>query len=97
MTDRLTLSPRAQRDISDIWDYTAERWGVDQAEFYVRNLARHMTSIAGNPALGNPCPEVRAGYHRFPCEAHILFYRIVDGDIEIIRILHNRMDFSRHL
>jgi toxin ParE1/3/4 len=97
MTGRLTLSPRAQLDIDEIWDYTANRWGIDQAETYVRRLGQHMTLIARQPELGNLCPEIRTGYHRFPCEAHILFYRVVEGDVEVVRILHSQMDFVRHL
>lgn len=97
MTSRLTLSPRAQLDIDEIWDYSADRWGIDQAETYVRRLGQHMTLIAGQPGLATPCPEIRAGYHRFPCGAHVLFYRVVQGDVEVVRILHSRMDFGRHL
>jgi plasmid stabilization system protein ParE len=29
------LSPRAQRDIAEIWDYSASIWGVQQVEVYV--------------------------------------------------------------
>lgn len=29
------LSPAARADIGQIWDYTAERWGEEQAERYV--------------------------------------------------------------
>lgn len=32
MTNRAALSPRAQNDLDDIWDYTTGRWGADQAE-----------------------------------------------------------------
>jgi plasmid stabilization system protein ParE len=35
MTGGYILSPRAQRDMVEIWDYTAENWGDDQAESYV--------------------------------------------------------------
>ena len=36
MTGRLVLSPRAQTDPDDI--YTADRWGLDQAETYTRDM-----------------------------------------------------------
>ena len=32
------LSPRAQADLDDIWDYSCERWGDDRAESYVRSI-----------------------------------------------------------
>ncbi|MGH6838747.1 MAG: type II toxin-antitoxin system RelE/ParE family toxin [Methylocella sp.] len=31
---RFTLSPRAQADVDEIWDYIVKHWGVEQAEFY---------------------------------------------------------------
>jgi toxin ParE1/3/4 len=97
MTGRFALTPRARADIDDIWDHTARRWGADQAQSYVRQLAHHMALIANQPGLGNACPEIRAAYHRFPSGAHMLFYRITEDGVEIIRILHARMDVQRHL
>jgi toxin ParE1/3/4 len=29
------LTPRAERDLEDIWRYTTKRWSADQAETYV--------------------------------------------------------------
>jgi plasmid stabilization system protein ParE len=48
MTGRYVLSPCAQTDLGDIWDYTADRWGLAEG-------------------------------------------------IDIVRILHERMDFARHI
>jgi hypothetical protein len=39
-----------------------------------------MALIVRQPDFGTPCPEIRAGYHRFPCEAHILFYCVTERD-----------------
>jgi plasmid stabilization system protein ParE len=27
----------------------------------------------------------------------VIFYRTVDGDVDVVRILHERMDVMRHL
>ena len=35
---RLIFAPAAQADIDSIYDYTAERWGPDQAERYVMQI-----------------------------------------------------------
>ena len=35
---RYLVSPAAQADLEQIWDYTCDRWGVDQAEEYLREL-----------------------------------------------------------
>jgi toxin ParE1/3/4 len=50
MSGRYVLSPRAQADLDEIWDHTSELWGVDQAEFYTRQLWRHIEAVALKPA-----------------------------------------------
>jgi toxin ParE1/3/4 len=97
MTGRYILSPRAQIDRDKIWDHTAERWGIDQAEFYIRQLWQHIKAVAAQPTIGHACPGVRAGYYKCRSGFHFLFYRTINGGIDVIRILHERMDFGRHL
>jgi toxin ParE1/3/4 len=97
MSGRYVLSPRAQCDIEDIWEHTSKRWGFDQAEVYTRQLWQHIEAVARKPTIGRACPEVRAGYYKYPSGSHFLFYRLIDGGIDVVRILHERMDFDRHL
>ena len=92
------LSPRAQADLASVWDYSAERWGEGQAETYVRSIQAAIQTVSADPRRARPCDEIRAGYRRFVVGSHILFYRVVDGGVvDVVRILHQRMDVSRHL
>lgn len=93
---RFLLSPRAQKDLDEIWDYTAARWGIEQAEIYIRQLWRDIRAVAVRPSIGRACPEVRKDYYRHPSGSHVLFYRRIPGGIDIVRILHARMDFAQH-
>jgi toxin ParE1/3/4 len=97
MTGRFVLSPRAETDLNEIWDYTADRWGLDQAETYTRALWQRIEAIAANPAMGQDCSEIREGYWKIPSGSHVLFYRLIAGGIDVVRILHERMDFERHI
>ena len=94
---RYRLTPKARADLDTIWSHTEECWGADQAELYVRSIKSVIESAAESPKLGRPCDEVRPGYRRRTSGSHILFYRIADDGIEIIRILHSRMDIEQHL
>ena len=96
MTGHYTISPRAQRDLDEIWEYTQRNWGIDQAVFYVRQIARHIDMVSERISTGRACPEVRAGYYKYPSGSHLLFYRMTDGGMDIVRILHESMDFGRH-
>ena len=97
MKGRFVLSPRAQTDLDQIWDYTAERWGLNQAETYTRQIWADIQTVAKSPLLGRECEEVRAGYRQYPSGSHVLFYRLTRDGIEVIRILHERMDYERHI
>lgn len=97
MTGRFVLTPRAQADFEEIWDYTAERWGLDQAETYTRQLWETIQRVANEPPLGHECKEVRDGYRQYPSGSHVLFYRLTADGIDIVRILHERMDYERHI
>jgi toxin ParE1/3/4 len=92
------LSPLAALDLSGIWDYTAEHWGVDQADLYVRQIGVTCAEVASGRKQGRSIEHVRAGYFRYPVGSHLLFYRWGTGQrMEVVRILHQRMDVGRHL
>jgi toxin ParE1/3/4 len=91
------LSPRAQSDLDEIWDYSCETWGVDQAERYIILLRDAVSAAAAKPARGRPCEDIRVGYRKLAAGSHVIFYRMAGSDIDVVRILHQRMDFARHL
>jgi toxin ParE1/3/4 len=91
------FSPRARADFDEIWDYTEDRWGLDQAETYTRALWQRIEAVAAKPAMGQDCSDIRAGYFKIPCGSHVLFYRLTSDGIDVVRILHERMDFERHI
>jgi toxin ParE1/3/4 len=91
------LSPRAQADIDEIWNFTADRWGDAQAERYIRDIRRAIETAARNPRRCRACDDVRPGYWKYPAGTHMIFFRLIDGGIDVVRILHQSMDFERHL
>nr|WP_274637836.1 type II toxin-antitoxin system RelE/ParE family toxin [Microbacterium bovistercoris] len=91
------LTPAAKRDLSSIWDYTQERWDADQAALYVTEIRAAFERIAADPSRGRACDEVRPGYRRYSIGSHLVFYLDRADSVDIIRILHQRMDPMRHL
>ncbi len=91
------LSPRAKADLGEIWDYTAEQWDGKQAERYTRLIAAAIQALASVPTRGKACDYIRKGYRKYPVGAHVIFYRVIEGGIDVVRILHSHMDFARHL
>lgn len=95
---RYLLSPAAADDIENIWDYTHDRWDADQAEAYLCEPQRAIERVASNPRIVRACDEIRPGYHKLSVGSHVLFYRLdAAGVVDIVRVLHRRMDVDRHL
>jgi toxin ParE1/3/4 len=94
---RLEFTPRARRDIEEIWEYSFERFGLDKAEAYLRGIQRAAMMVTEDPRRGRPCDEIRAGYRKFSVGSHILFFRESTTRVVIVRILHVRMNVDRHL
>ncbi|BBX18754.1 plasmid stabilization protein ParE [Mycolicibacterium duvalii] len=94
---RYVLSPAARADLDEIWDFTRDLWGDDQAENSVRETERAILRVVGNPMIGRACDEVWPGYRRHAVGSHTLYYRVIGDVIDVVRILHKRMDVDRHL
>ena len=94
---RIEFTPRARRDIEDIWNHSLERFGFERAEGYLRDIQRAVETVAEDPRRGRACDDIRAGYRKFSVGAHVLFFQASKSRIVIVRILHQRMDFERHL
>jgi len=91
------LRPKAIDDLQSIWDYTVDTWGKSQAEIYLSLLDKTFKELARTPESGRKCDYILNGYRKFPAGKHVIFYRVINEDIEIVRILHQSMDVKRHL
>lgn len=94
---RYRLTPAAQRDLSSIWDFTEERWDVRQAETYIAEIRTAIERVADDPRRGRACDEIRKGYRRYGIGSHLLFYVESGEGVDVVRILHQRMDPIRHI
>lgn len=92
----LRFSPAAAGDLESIWTYTADRWGVGQAESYTDALQGACEALATGARLGRPV-DVRPGVLKALVGAHMVYFRDRDDHLDVIRILHQRQDMSRNL
>jgi toxin ParE1/3/4 len=91
------LAPAAERDLEEIWRYTARQWGIEQAHRYTDTLTAAFAELAEAPKTAPACDHIRAGYRRRGLERHVIYFRITGYGVAIVRILHDRMDALRHL
>ncbi len=91
------LTPAAKSDLIEIWNYTMEVWGEKQADKYLQDIEDKLNQLAENPGLGRHRPEIHPGYYSFPVAKHIVFYLQSRNYIDIIGILHGKMDIDNNL
>ena len=91
------LAPKAEQDLEDIWQYTRAQWGADQAHRYTDRLIAVFAELAAAPKSAPSCDHIRKGYRRQIAGRHVVYFRMTEYGIAVIRILHAQMDPSRHL
>ena len=93
---QLRLTLLAGSDLEDIWRDTFGHGSLEQANRYHRDLVGTMAALARGEKAGHPCL-VRDGYFQYAVGSHIVFWRETDVTLDVIRVLHPRMDVGRHL
>lgn len=95
---KLILREKAIDDLTDIWEYSVETWSENQADRYYETIKLACKDISQNPALGKEYPEISRNLSGYKINKHIIFYHSVSSDeVEVIRILHERMDLKGQL
>jgi toxin ParE1/3/4 len=91
------ISKKAITDLEAIWFYTVEKWSVEQADRYYNLIFEELNYICKNSTAGKSMEHVRKGYLFSKVKSHLIFYKISNDTIEVIRILHERMDIENRL
>lgn len=86
------LSLRADKDLSEIYDYTLLEFGSNQAVKYVSDFEELFNKLVQNPEIGRARPEIKQGLRSVVKESHVVFYRIMNNHIRIVRVLHVKKD-----
>lgn len=87
------LSPQAQRDLEDIWRYTAERWSAGQADRYTDALARTFDTLLAMPEIARERREFDPPVRVHPSAHHLIVYRIANDHLAILRVLGGRQNW----
>ena len=102
---RVRLGAAAELDFANILKWTTENFGARQSRVYRDTLVQTIGELANGPdvAGSRTRDEVMPGLRTLHVAqhgrrgSHFLMYRIARRDtIEILRILHDRMDIQRH-
>lgn len=87
----------AEQDLANIWLYTWQEWGEQQADNYLDELEKTINLLAEQPKIGRLrrefTPQVRMFFHAY----HFIVYQEIQDGIRVIRVLHKSMDVDAQL
>ncbi|MBL7113660.1 MAG: type II toxin-antitoxin system RelE/ParE family toxin [Bacteroidales bacterium] len=91
------ISEAAINDLDGIWEYTFLKWSKEQADRYHNLIMNEIEFIAENISSGKSMNHIKDGYLVSYVKSHMIFFKRKEGIVEIIRILHQKMDIESNL
>lgn len=91
------VSAKAKQDLFDIGVYTQNKFGIKKRRLYLNDIADKFTLLANKPDIGIDRRSLRRGCYSILIQKHIVFYKKYKYGIRIIRVLHQSMEFDKHL
>jgi toxin ParE1/3/4 len=89
---RFVLTPRAEQDVNDIWEYIAAD-NLEAADRVLYALENAMIRLSKNPSMGHFREELADKRQRFfLVYSYLIVYRHEAKPLQIIRVLHAARD-----
>lgn len=76
---------------------SAGRWGQAQAERETRGIQAACESLDAGTEEGRSAEDIRAGYRKLAIGSPTIYFRPRPDEVEIVRILHRRIDVARRI
>ncbi len=90
------LTPLAEADLEAIWLYTFRQWSLEQADTYHRDILAAIEGLASGRISGQQSDAGEA-YWKYKIGMHVIYFRCSPEYLDVIRVLHGRMDMNAHL
>jgi toxin ParE1/3/4 len=88
---RVQRTPRAEQDLEELWFFIAQDDPV-VADRWLDTLDERIRLLADNPLMGPARPDIARELRYHPVGNHLLLYRVIQGGIEIVRVVHGARD-----
>jgi toxin ParE1/3/4 len=86
---RVIRSPEARDDLVEIWLYIAiAQDNQATADQVLENINQKFLLLSDSPLIGRERQEISSGLRSFPASSYVIFYRPINGGIDVVRVLH---------
>ena len=89
----LIKTPEAEKDLEDIGLYIAQD-NPAAAYKIIDKIEDTYFLLAEFPLIGRMRPDIAEDARSFAVGSFIILYRVIDGGIEIVRVVHGARDMS---
>lgn len=94
--NRPKLSPEARLDVLNAAQYlSAASSNPAVGARWLNDIGRAFTLLAERRRIGRERPEIGRGLHSLVHGNYTILYRLDDGQLEIVRVLHHRQDINK--
>lgn len=87
------IAPEAIKDLDTIFDYFAER-NVAAGEKLLNEFQKKCRYLVQFPQIGRSYKEIRPYLRGLPLDGYIIFYRLGQDTIEILRVVKGNRDLE---
>jgi toxin ParE1/3/4 len=94
---RLDLTEIARADLASIRRYSKRTWGPDRTVQYIAELRDTMKGLVAGTVVSRSRDDLRPGLQMAISGRHCVFFEADESRIVVIRVLHDSMDYPRHL
>lgn len=88
---RLTITDSARSDLRSIYEYFAED-NPNAAITFVQDLTDKLEHLAKTGVTGSSRDWVSVGLRAFPYKGRCFYFRIIEDQMVVIRVLHGKQD-----
>jgi toxin ParE1/3/4 len=88
---RIALTPRAQQDLEDLFDYMDARQ-AHGSDLFAEKFDEACRLFLAHPSMGATAEELAPSLRQFRVWNYVVFYRPSADGLEIVRIIHGARD-----
>jgi toxin ParE1/3/4 len=85
------VSGAAREDLDEIWTFIAQD-NPEAADRFILAIVSRFPKLASMHHMGRSREDLSPRLRSFPVANYVIFYRPMDGGVEVVRVLHGARD-----
>jgi len=91
---RVAWSSGAEKDLLQIWNYLAREASIENANRQIEKIRQLSRLLSEQPQAGRLRNSLIRGIRSIATPPYVLFYRLSDDAVQIVRVVHGKRDIE---